>query len=180
MQDTSYEDRNIDVYDYYIIFISIYHNQFFISFIGGKEMTKIVNLTQHEIVIVGLTDMENGNGMHHIYPCNAESSTPCIICGVWRDEACDIPCGIAIPPSRKVARIEEKKINKGIINFIPFYKKVYGNIIDLPEPEDDTYYIVTLSVAQEQLSREDLLVVGETIEDDREFVVRTKSLARLW
>jgi len=34
----------------------------------------------------------------HKFPSSSEGNTPCMICGVWRDEACDWPCK---PPTLK-------------------------------------------------------------------------------
>ena len=46
-------------------------------------------------------------------------------------------------PSGKVARVSSSIEKVGDINGIPTYKVTYGDLIDVPEPEDDVLYIVS-------------------------------------
>ncbi len=137
-------------------------------------MTKIVNLTPHSINIIGLTDMENGEGMHHIFP-DTNSTTPCTICGAWRDEGCDVPCGITISPSGIVARVKEKMRFSHYVNGIPVMIKVTGGIENLPESEKDTVFIVSFPVVQ-MACRRDVIAIGELVRDGKGNVIGARSL----
>lgn len=70
-------------------------------------MTKIVNLTPHDIVITN---------------------------------------GPTIKPSGKVARVSVQQVDAGTINGVPVKKQTFGDIVDLPDPADDTVYIVSALV----------------------------------
>jgi len=76
-------------------------------------MTKIINLTPHEIKIVG-----EGNKIIQSFP-----------------------------PSGRVARVETKQRLVGSFP-VPTWKTEFGKVVDLPEPEKDTIYIVSLLVLQ--------------------------------
>jgi len=89
-----------------------------------------------------------------------------------------------IPPSGIVARVEEKtetigKIQVGDGN-IPVIRKTLGRVENLPEPREDTIYIVSLIVAQALSgSRSDVYIIGESIRDEQGRVIGAKSLAQL-
>lgn len=53
---------------------------------------------------------------------------------------------ITIPKSGKVARVLSDQVLKGEINGIPVFEQTFGEIVDLPDPEADTYYIVSAIV----------------------------------
>ncbi|MEM5806858.1 MAG: hypothetical protein QW474_00530 [Candidatus Aenigmatarchaeota archaeon] len=83
---------------------------------------------------------------------------------------------IELPPSGKVARCKEKTIEIGQINNIPIIKKELGEVYDLPASEENTYYIVSLAVAQ-AVKRSDLLVVGQSVRDEKGNIIGCTSLA---
>lgn len=61
--------------------------------------------------------------------------------------------GDTFAPSGKVARVEAIQKDAGTINNIPVKQQTFGDIIDLPNPQDDTVFIVSaivLSAAKEQ------------------------------
>ena len=88
-------------------------------------------------------------------------------------------CGLVIPPSGIIARLsEETKIMRTIIVNeveIPIIAKFYGKIVDLPEPEVDTVFVVSLLVAQ-QAQRGDVFAIGESIRNGKGQIVGAKSL----
>lgn len=49
-------------------------------------------------------------------------------------------------PSGKVTRVDTIQENAGNINGIPVKTQTFGDIIDLPEPQDDTVFIVSAIV----------------------------------
>lgn len=63
---------------------------------------------------------------------------------------------IMIPKSGKVARVKEQERNKKTINGILVTDISYDETLNLPEPEDNTYYIVSIVVAYANKERKDL------------------------
>src|SRR5690606_9819063 len=61
------------------------------------------------------------------------------------------------PKSGKVARIQDEVTIKGDIDGVPVGSITYGEAIDLPEPQDGVYYIVSLVVRQALPHRKDLI-----------------------
>ncbi len=84
---------------------------------------------------------------------------------------------IKIPPSGMVARVEETSKNVGSVNGIPIIKKTFGQIEGLPEPQENTIYVVSLLTAQAVRDRSDVFVIGESIRNEKGQVVGAKSLA---
>ena len=90
-----------------------------------------------------------------------------------------ILCGKTIEPSG-LARCETSLIKIGEVNGIAINRRSFGEVYGLPEPEADTYYIVSAIVAQAVRGlRNDCLVVDETIRDEAGRIVGCKSLARV-
>ena len=54
--------------------------------------------------------------------------------------------GLTFPPSGKVARVSVQQVDDGDINGVPVKKQTFGDIVDLPDPADDTIYIVSALV----------------------------------
>jgi len=85
-----------------------------------------------------------------------------------------------IKPSGKPVRLEEKTEIFGSITVdavvIPLIQKKLGRIIDLPEPQDGTVFVVSLPVAQ-AAHRSDVLAIGESIRDEKGNIIGAKSLA---
>lgn len=85
-----------------------------------------------------------------------------------------------IKPSGKPVRLEEKTEIIGSLTvqgaIIPLIQKRMGGITDLPEPQDDVVFVVSLPVAQ-AAHRRDVLAIGESIRDEKGNIVGAKSLA---
>lgn len=167
-----------------------------ITFSGAPPKgAKIINLTPHDINIVGVTDMDReSSALRHIFaddPSGLKGNSPCIRCGTWRDEACDIPCTFTIPRSGSLARVEEENEVVGSVNGVPILCKTFGKIVGLPDPQENTYFIVSLIVAQAvakkfgssvwegdaREGRPDVLVVGESVRDGGGQIIGARSLA---
>jgi hypothetical protein len=58
-------------------------------------------------------------------------------------------------------------------------KTVLGQVVDLPEPQDDTLYIVSRAVAEAARDRDDLVVPDNVIRDDQGRVIACRALARV-
>lgn len=65
------------------------------------------------------------------------------------------------------------------INGIPISKTVYTKIYGLLPEQEDTFYIVSRHVAEQNRNRHDLLVPNELVRDDAGRVVGCKSLSLL-
>src|SRR5690554_5182871 len=54
--------------------------------------------------------------------------------------------GPIFEPSGKVARVSVQQVDDGFIDGVPVKKQTFGDIVDLPDPADDTIYIVSALV----------------------------------
>jgi len=83
-----------------------------------------------------------------------------------------------IPPTSPPARCEEITERIGTVpgTDIPIIRKKFGKVVNLPEPQNDTIYIVSLPVAQ-AVRRADVLAIGEPIRNEKGQVIGAKSLA---
>lgn len=82
---------------------------------------------------------------------------------------------LTIPPAGVVARCSVKKervATIGINNFnIPVSWVTFGEVVDLPEPQDGTIYIVSRAVAEARRDRDDLLVPDDLVRDEEGRIV---------
>ena len=90
---------------------------------------------------------------------------------------------IEIPPSGVVPRLREIVEDTGdTVEGVPIVRKGYGEIQGLPDPEPDTYYIVSALVAQAArargLGRDDLLIPDDLVRDEQGRVIGARRLAR--
>lgn len=80
-----------------------------------------------------------------------------------------------IEPSGKVCYIEEQSYDDGDWEFdgmnVPITAKMFGRIINEPEPEDNTGYIVDAKVAIHMLTRGDIFILAREVysTDERVF-----------
>lgn len=54
--------------------------------------------------------------------------------------------GPTFQPSGKVARVSVTQVPDGDIDGVPVAKQTFGDIVDLPDPQPDTIYIVSALV----------------------------------
>jgi len=94
---------------------------------------------------------------------------------------------IEIPSSGIVARVEQTFAPAGTISCdgkeIPLVVAGFGEIRDLPEPEDGVLYIVSLVVAQASRERDDLIVPDTSpegvIRDENGRIIGTKRFLKV-
>lgn len=87
---------------------------------------------------------------------------------------------VVVYPSLGIARCVSQKEYLYVIDGIEIYKMFYGEVIGLPEQEDNTIFIVSKIVAEAlKGKRDDLLIVNETVKDDNNVVLYCKSLSKL-
>lgn len=84
-----------------------------------------------------------------------------------------------IKPEGTVARVSVKTATVGEINGVPVTKSVYGEVMDLPEPEEGTIYIVSALVAGRVPERDDVFIPNESIRDEKGRIVGCKSLGHV-
>lgn len=83
-----------------------------------------------------------------------------------------------IQPSGSLIRLKASTVTVGQINMIPVSETVFGEPEGLPEPAEDTYYIVSAIVKTALPSRSDLLVTAEAVRDGNGNIVGCRSLGR--
>lgn len=67
------------------------------------------------------------------------------------------------------------------IDIIPIYKIAYGEVSGLPEPKEDTIYVVSKIVAEAlKNKRNDLYIVASTIKDENGQVIGCRGLSKIW
>ena len=110
-------------------------------------MNKIINLTPHSINVIGD----------------------------------DNSVAITIEASGNVARCSQTINIVDTIDLdnvaIPISSSSYGEVVDLPTPQDDTYYIVSRLVMSACPNRQDLLVPNDLVRDEAGRVIGCRSLA---
>ena len=77
-----------------------------------------------------------------------------------------------------VPRVAQTTKNVGQLNGIAITETSFGEVVDLPEPQDNTYLIVPRLVMSACPKRTDLLVPNELVRDDLGGIIGCKSLAR--
>jgi hypothetical protein len=91
---------------------------------------------------------------------------------------------ITVPPSGVVARVATTRQVVETITLdgmeLPVHKVVFGQVEGLPEPQDDTYFIVSSIVAQAVASsRNDIVVVDDAIRDQDGRIIGARALAKI-
>ncbi|MFA5967222.1 MAG: hypothetical protein WC805_01745 [Patescibacteria group bacterium] len=122
--------------------------------------TRIINLTPHEVTIM----LQDGTG-----DGNYDGINP---------KGCLYP--LHIPSTGAAARCESETIHSSFLRGtrIPLSRTVMGEISGLPEPEEGTVYIVSLTCAKKAWSqgRTDCFVTNETIRDKDNRIIGCQSL----
>lgn len=84
-------------------------------------------------------------------------------------------------PSAGVARCSVKKERVATIGIndhnIPVSWVTFGEVVDLPEPQDGTIYIVSRAVAEARRDRDDLLVPDDLVRDEEGRIVGCRGFA---
>ena len=84
--------------------------------------------------------------------------------------------GLAIQPEPVAARLRQKTEVIGMLGEIPITQEVFGMPENLPEPEDNMFYIVSALMAGQLTHRNDLLVPGRAMRDEGR-IIGSESLA---
>lgn len=86
---------------------------------------------------------------------------------------------LAIEPSGTIARVSVKTETIGEFAGVPVTKSVYSDVVDLPDPQPDTVYVVSSLVAQRCSDRDDVFIPNESVRDEQGRIVGCKSLGRV-
>ena len=88
---------------------------------------------------------------------------------------------VTFPKSNQIARCKEAVEQVGYITVngvkIPIIRKRLGEIEGLPEPQEGVKYLVSLAVAKAAVGRNDLLVPGQAVRDEKGRIIGTSALA---
>lgn len=116
-------------------------------------MSKIINLTPHPVEVL--------DGSKCTYDKNSRK---------YRVEGVIVPT-VTYPKQEGIVypRCTQREVVVGNINGIEVYRMEFGEVENLPEPQEDTYYIVALMVAKACPNRHDLLIPAHQVvlEDGR-------------
>lgn len=83
-----------------------------------------------------------------------------------------------VAPSGIIPRCSTSREVVGFVNGIPVNKTVFGEVVDLPEKEEDTILIVSRLVA-EAANREDLYIPDDTVRDESGRIIGCRALAHI-
>ena len=82
--------------------------------------------------------------------------------------------------SSGIARVAVRSEKVGEIDGFPISKNFYGEITGLPDPLPGVYYVVSALVAQAAAGkRSDLLVVNDTVRDEKGQIVGCRGFAQI-
>lgn len=83
-----------------------------------------------------------------------------------------------VPPCDVVARVEVKRTVTSTIRDIPVYECKWGKVTGLPEPHDEVFYIVSMTVREACPTRIDVLSPGPLIRNEQGQVTGCTGLDR--
>ncbi len=122
----------------------------------------IINLTPHEVVIYSSMDCILRDGRLYL-----------------RENEDEHPQPLRVYPAAEVpARVVVDYENDGVANGICFFRLKVKNILSLPEPKKNTWYIVSKIVAQACPERTDLIIPGTMVRDKNGAVVGCVNFTR--
>jgi hypothetical protein len=81
-----------------------------------------------------------------------------------------------VEPSGQLARVSTKTVVRGDIDGIPITETEFGEVEGLPEPREDTIFIVSSLVAQRCWERQDVFIPNESVRDEKGRIIGCKSL----
>jgi hypothetical protein len=73
---------------------------------------------------------------------------------------------VAIPPSGKVARCATKTVPVGTAEGIALSRISYGEVVDLPDPEEGTLFVVSALARAAKPDRTDVASPGDLVRDE--------------
>lgn len=99
------------------------------------------------------------------------------------DDSLGRPCVREFPPSGQIARVAVSTVPDGMVEGVPVVRTVFGQVENLPKPQDGVFFIVSSIVAQAVRGREDVLAPDtgpeSAIRDEDGRITAVRRLARL-
>ena len=92
---------------------------------------------------------------------------------------------LSIDPSGTIARVSAKVEETGHIYVtkfglsIPITTTVYGEVEGLPDPKENTIFVVSSLVAQRVPEREDVFIPNESVRDENGRIIGCRSLGHI-
>lgn len=129
---------------------------------SNVNLKKVINLTPHAINLYKLEDCAISAQGNYKTLILKEGVTPMMVL-----------------PSEGVARATQTKKQIDTIEGIPVNATVYGDVEGLPEPSQDTFYVVSALTAQAAKGRNDLLIVDSTVRDKDGRIVGCTAFGRI-
>lgn len=84
-----------------------------------------------------------------------------------------------IEPSGQLARVAVKTVKTGFFDDLPITESVFGEVEGLPDPCENTVYIVSSLVAQRCRDRSDVFIPNESVRDANGRIIGCLSLGRI-
>lgn len=84
--------------------------------------------------------------------------------------------GFSVAPHGILARCTERTVKVGDADGVPLVIKEYGEVTDLPEPQEGVLYIVSMLVRLARPERNDIASPGDLIRDTDGKIVGCKNL----
>ena len=126
-------------------------------------MLNIINCTPHEVVIYETSDCYMRDGSLYLRDDEEEFPQPFL----------------TYPASKEPARVTFVQRADGMADGILIYRWFPDEIVNLPEPKPDTYYIVSKMVAQACPERTDLIFPGTVVCDADDHIVGCIDFSRV-
>jgi hypothetical protein len=86
---------------------------------------------------------------------------------------------LTVEPSGQVARCSVAREKIGMINGIPINKSRFGEVENLPEPQEGTIFIVSALAAQAVPEREDVFITDDAVRDEQGRIIGCRALAHI-
>jgi len=92
------------------------------------------------------------------------------------DEVGTIPSNGVSSLREEVIQLDEMYLDKEVA--LPLVREVLLDVVGLPDPDSDTYYVISFSIVKGSQSS-DVLAINKVSEKKHSFIVSAKSLARI-
>ena len=100
--------------------------------------------------------------------------TPHDVIVVWENEK------LTFPATGTVARVTTSSTPAGVLEvegkLLPLKREEFGEVENLPDPEDGVYFIVSSIVASAAIGRSDILIPNDFVRDEEGRILGCRSL----
>ena len=78
-----------------------------------------------------------------------------------------------------IARASSTRSQVALIDGIPINSTTFGDVENLPDPQEDTIYIVSVITAKACPDRNDVFITDDAVRDEEGRVIGCRALARV-